>query len=223
MKKAVLVLIILFVSVFANAQFIDNYGFRIGAGLSNQYFEFKDSRFEDLSGWKENKLGLAIYINAEKKLNEHFSIRPELGYNQKGYTDGVSFTTQNPEDIQIVNEKLKLHNLSANFSLKITPFQTKVKPYLIVGVKGDYLISLENKMVVVNGETIDFVPFSDGYNKFVLSGLLGLGVEINDSFYLDIEYNPAITSSLDNSSLSINDGYIGVTVGANLNTFLGNK
>ena len=224
MKKVALIVIILFISVFVNAQFIDNYGFRTGTGLSSQYFEFKDARLDDLSEWKENKLGFVFYVNAEKKLNKYFSIRPEIGYIQKGYKYDVSFITQDLEEINIINENIILHNLSVNISGKITPIQSKVKPYLILGLRCDYLFDYKGIEVEYQGSTHEFGENTlEEYDKFVLSGLLGLGVEFNNTFYFDIEYNPAITKNLDNSILSVKDSYVGVTVGMNLNTFFVDK
>ena len=59
--------LIMLVSSMVNAQFIDSYGLRIGGGLSNQYWEYKNDIISYLSKWKNYKLRLAIYINAEKK------------------------------------------------------------------------------------------------------------------------------------------------------------
>ena len=223
MKKVVIIGIILSISVFVNAQVIDNYGFRVGLGLSSQYFEYKDAGLEDLSGRKENKLGFAFYVNAEKKINKYFSIRPEIGYIQKGYKDDISFITQDPEDIDVINDKVKLNNLSADFSVKITPLETKIKPYIIIGMRGDYLFDYKGIEAECHGFTIEVGEITlKEYDKFVLSGLLGFGVEFNDSFYLDIEYNPAITKNLDSSFLSVKDSYVGVTVGMNINTLFEN-
>ncbi|RLD56994.1 MAG: hypothetical protein DRJ05_10400 [Bacteroidetes bacterium] len=206
------------ISGVVNGQFIDNYGLRAGVGLSNQYWEYKFVGFENFSGWKEYKLGPIIYLNAEKKILEYFSIRTELGYNQKGFADEIYF----------VNDKLEgeviLHNISLNIGGKVTPFRTKLKPYIIIGLRGDYLISYKDFEVQYNGETQTIYGGElDDYKEFVLSGLIGIGLEYNELIYLDLEFNPAITKNLDNQGLSIKDKYFAFTIGLNINNLITKK
>jgi len=40
-----------------------------------------------MSGWKKNNIGFVVYLNAEKEFNKHFSLKPEIGYIQKGFRD----------------------------------------------------------------------------------------------------------------------------------------
>lgn len=206
------------ISGVVNGQFIDNYGLRAGVGLSNQYWEYKFVGFENFSGWKEYKLGPIIYLNAEKKILEYFSIRTELGYNQKGFADEIYF----------VNDKLEgeviLHNISLNIGGKVTPFRTKLKPYIIIGLRGDYLISYKDFEVQYNGETQTIYGGElDDYKEFVLSGLIGIGLEYNELIYLDLEFNPAITKNLDNQGLSIKYKYFAFTIGLNINNLITKK
>ncbi len=74
-----------------------------------------------------------------------------------------------------------LHNISLNIGGKVTPFRTKLKPYIILGLRGDYLISYKDFEVQYNGETQTIYGGElDDYNEFVLSGLIGIGLEYNE-------------------------------------------
>jgi hypothetical protein len=219
MKKTILFGFILLISGLANAQIIDKYGIRIGGGFSNQYWEYKNDMFSDLSDWKDNKLSLSVYLNAEKELTDFLSIRPEIGYLQKGYIDDIVFTTAEGEEINTTNKDVIFHNLSGNIGLKICPLDFAIKPYLIAGLRGDYMIDYKDVEVEFQGEKYELnKDIIEDFNKFTLSGLIGIGFEYQDLFYLDIEFNPAITKNFDDTGLSIKDRYVGVTIGLNINT-----
>ncbi|MCD4729982.1 MAG: PorT family protein [Bacteroidales bacterium] len=212
-KILILGLLLIFGGV--NGQFIDNFGLRAGIGLSNQYWEYKYVGFETFSGWKEYNLGPVIYINAEKEILKYLSIRTELGYNQKGFVDEINFVNE------MIEGDIILHNLSFNVSGKVNPFNTKLKPYLILGLRVDYLISYKDFIVQYNGETQTIWGGEiDDYNKFVLNGLIGLGLAYNELIYIDLEFNPAITKNLDNQGLSIKDKYFAFTIGLNINNLI---
>ncbi len=219
MKKAILFGFILMIGGLANAQIIDKYGLRIGGGFSNQYWDYKNDMFSDLSGWKENKIGLSIYLNAEKELTNYLSIRPEIGYLQKGFKDDIVFTTAEGDEIDTKNTDVVLHNLSANIGLKLSPFDFLIKPYLIAGIQGDYMIDYKDFEIEFQGETHGlYKSVIDDFNKFTFSGLIGIGFEFTDLMYLDIEFNPAITKNFDDTGLSIKDRFFGLTIGLNINT-----
>lgn len=83
--KLLLTSLLIYISTLASAQFIDNYGFRAGIGLSNQYWEFENQSLIEYAIGKENRHGILVYINAEKYFNKNLAIRTEFGYNQKGF------------------------------------------------------------------------------------------------------------------------------------------
>ena len=85
MKKTILSGLIIIFCITAKGQLIDNYGLKIGAGLSNQYWKYKNDMFSNLSGWNDNKVGLIGQVYAEKKIGRFLSFRPAIGYIQKGF------------------------------------------------------------------------------------------------------------------------------------------
>lgn len=221
MKWTILFGFILVFDGLANAQIIDKYGLRIGGGFSNHYWDYKNEVLSDLSSWMENKIGLSIYLNAEKELTNYLSIRPEIGYLQKGFKDDIIITTVEGDEIDTVNTGVILHNLSANIGLKLSPFDFLIRPYLIAGIRGDYMIDYKDFEIEFQGETYGlYKSVIDDFNKFTLSGLIGIGFEYSDLLYLDIEFYPAITKNLDYTGLSIKDRYFGLTIGLNINTFI---
>ena len=221
MKKKVFFGFIFLISGLVNAQIIDNYGLRIGAGFSNQYWDYKNEMFSDLSSWKKDKLSLSIYLNAEKKLNNFLSIRPEIGYIQKGFNDDIIFTTAEGEQIDTDIKDVILHNLSGNIGLKISPVDFIVKPYLIAGIRGDYMIDYKDFEVEVQGVKYGLYKSTiDDFNKFTLSGLIGIGLDYKSLVYIDFEFNPAFTKNLDDTGISIKDRYYGLSIGLNINTLI---
>ncbi len=222
MKKILLLGFVLLMSGFAQAQIVDKYGMRIGGGFSNQYWKFKSDNIVDLSDWKDDKLSLSVYLNAEKKLTDFLSVRPEIGYLQKGYVEDITFVTAEGEPLAkdiATNRNVILHDLSADIGFKISPFNFSLQPYLIVGVRGDYMLDYKGMEIEVNGKTVEVTEIIKDYNKFTLSGLFGIGVEYQNLLYLDIEFNPALTKNY-NDGLSIKDRYIGATIGLNINTLI---
>ena len=132
------------------------------------------------------------------------------------------------DEIYFVDEMIEgeviIHNLSFNVGGKVTPFNTKLEPYLILGLRVDYLISYKDFEVQYNGETQTIYGGElDDYNKFVLSGLIGIGLEYHELVYLDLEFNPAITKNLDNKGLSTKDKYFAITIGLNINNLITKK
>ncbi len=221
MKKIIVIGLILLISGLSQAQIVDNYGIRIGGGFSNQYWEL--NAFSNLSDWKDNKLSLSIYLNAEKELTDFLSIRPEIGYLQKGYVENIIFTSAEGDVIHdniYVNKNVILHNLSGDIGLKISPFNFVVQPYLIVGVRADYMLDYKGAEIKVNEKTVEITDIIKDYNKFTLSGLIGIGLEYQNMLYLDIEFNPALSKNYDNKGISIKDRYIGATIGVNMNALI---
>jgi len=199
-------------------QIIDNYGIRFGAGLSNQYWDYKN--FPNLSGWKDNKLGIDIHFAAEKKLGKHISIRPELGYMQKGFANNITYTTAEEGDIKVDNNNVVLHNLSSNIGVKYSPFSNNIKPYFIAGIRCNYL--LDYKDIIIESQNVKYGIYADilsDFNKFATSGLLSVGVEYNNRIYIELEYNPAISKSLNDNSLEITDRCFSLTIGLKINNF----
>jgi len=205
----------------ANAQFVDNYGIKLGVNFSNQYWGF--DIFSNLSGWNEYKPGLSIYFNSETRLNKYLSIRPEIGYVQKGFTNEItSFPLSNSDESYITNYNVNFHNFSINLDLKFCPFELNIKPYLIAGFQGNYLLKYRSFDINMDEKgRIILRDILDNFNKFKLNGIIGIGLIYNDLFYFDIEYQPSITKKqINNYGLTVGERYFGFTLGLNINKLI---
>ncbi len=217
MKKKLLIVLIVLISGLLNAKIIDSYGFRIGGGYSNQKWDYKDEIFSDVPDWKDNKLGLCVYLNGEKKISKLSAIRMEIGYIQKGFSDEMTKTDENGILLKKIDDDVVLHDLSVDLGLKITPFEYKLNPYFIIGIRSDYLMGYDDFMININGQDQGVYGIViDKFDKLTLGGLFGIGFEYNELWNLDFEFNPAFTNNYDTSLLTIKDSYFGMTVGVNL-------
>ena len=61
------------------------------------------------------------------------------------------------------------------------------------------------------------------FNKFTLSGIIGIGCVYNEFIYFDLEYNPALTNNLKDENLKVKSRYFGITLGININKLITNK
>ncbi len=215
MKKTLLFGLVLIIGGIANAQISEKYGLRIGGGISNQYWEYH--KLTNLTGWKENKPGLSIYFNGEKTLTSYLSIRPEIGYLSKGFREALVFSDVYGEITETRTMDIVFNNLSGNLGFKISPIDFIVKPYLILGIRGNYMFDYKDFEIEYQGVTYGiYNSLIDDFNKFTLSGLVGAGIEYRNLLFLDFEYNPAVTKNFHGTGLSITDKYYGLTLGLNI-------
>jgi hypothetical protein len=216
-KKISLTLLILTICLFSSARFVDNYGIKIGAGLSSQLWEYK-TMVSDLSGWKRNKISLAGKFYVEKHIGKYISLSPAIGYTQKGFVEDVLLFGADDEKLGIFDNRVVLHDLSLDMSFKIIPFQSFIKPYLLFGLRGDYLLDTKSVFVNFNGKNYESdTSFYDKLNKFTLSGLVGIGILYNDLISVEFEFNPAISRNFNSDLLAIHDRFYSLTLGININ------
>lgn len=219
-KKITLTLLFLTVYLVSNAQFIDNYGIKIGVGLSNQYWEY-ETMYSDLSGWEKNKLGFTGQVYAEKNVGKYISLRPAIGYTQKGFVDDLVLIGAEEEDLSVFDNRVVLHDLSLEMAFKIIPFQNCIKPYLLLGLRGDYLLDYRSVIVNYHGENQEMdTELYDDFNEFTLSGLIGIGVVCNDLSFIEFEFNPAFSKNFDSGFLAIHDRFFSLTLGININKLI---
>ncbi len=221
MKKEVILGLISILSVTANGQFLDNYGLQLGLGLSNQYWNYKNNMFSNLSGWKDNKTGFIAQVYAEKNFGRYFSLKPTIGYIQKGFKDDITLTTEEGEDIAVVNNKVLFHDLSLGLVMKIIPIDKSFKPYIIGGFRGNYMIDYRSVIIDQQGVKNELnTELYDDFNKFTIDAVIGIGISYNDLLFLDMEYAPPVTKNFESSALEIHDRYFCLTLGLNLNSLI---
>jgi hypothetical protein len=205
-RNALFIGLILMQSGLVKAQIVDNYGIKFGTGLSNQYWYYKNLMFSNLSGWHENKIGFVGQVYAEC------------------FVDDITLITGEGEPISIEDNRVVFHNLSLDLSLKIIPIKKSLKPYILLGLRGDYLMGYRSVIVDFQGSDHQLnTGLYNDFNKFTYSGLIGFGITYIDLMFLEFEYNPAISKNFESNGLAVHDKYFTLTAGLNINKLIKKK
>ncbi|MHB9141243.1 MAG: outer membrane beta-barrel protein [Paludibacter sp.] len=225
MKKKILIIILLsIISKFGAAQIFDKYGFYIGTSYSNQLWDYKLISVDNPN--KEYKIGLSVFLSAERKINKQLSIRPEIGYIQKGFKNDMEFTSYDGTPLGTSNKSVIFHDFGFNIGLKIAPFNLKFSPYALLGLQSSFMFSYKDIIFVENVSGLEFNIYRDKidkFNKFNLGGIIGIGLELNNLTYLEFAYNPPLTNSYNDASLRIKDNSMELKLGFNINKLVENK
>lgn len=220
MKKIAILGLMSIIIITAKGQFIDNYGLKLGAGIANQYWDYENDMFSNLSGWKEKKIGFIGQVYGEKNIVKYLSFRPAIGYLQKGFVDDFTYTTEE-EELVVKDNNVIFHDLSIELSFKIISIDKNFKPYLFLGLRGDYLLDYRSVIIDFQGEEHElYTDLYDDFNKFNLGAIFGFGISYKDLLFIDLEYNPAIMKNFESNLLAINDKYYSLTVGLNINRLI---
>ncbi len=216
--KNLYVLFLILISSTLNAQIFDKYGVRAGVGFSNQCWKYSyySPAYEY---WNNYRAGLSVNVNAEKQLREYISVRTEFGYIQKGFVDNQIRTNIYGEEIPKPNKEFILHNFSGSAGFKFSPLKTVGKPYLIAGLRVDYLVKYKD--VLIEREGVIYRANAnrlEDMRKFTLGGLIGVGIEYKEFLYLEIEFNPTLSQIIIDDDFAIQDRYFGGTLGLNINS-----
>ncbi len=218
LKTFIISLLLGFVSSTIYAQFIDNYGFNVGFSLSNQTWIQKssgetlfDAAF--LPGFTVRALG-------EKEVFPKLSVRMETGYFKKGFTQSITLVSENGEWLGDKEIPLTMHHVSLGSALKISPLQRKVFPYIILGLRADYLLACEDATITEPISNTEYPVYKDQieeFKKISWGALLGLGFSINNKVYFEFEANPTLGSVSKSDLQTIRNNYWAINVGLNIN------
>jgi len=212
MKKIKTVLFLILLTKISFSQIIDRYGFNAGISYSTQFWNPKILFSEMEIGYK---VGLMFFLSSEKCF-EFFGLKTEIGYIQKGFSYKHETKSCNGGIVNHQNRNILLHDLALNICLKINPIKFDNTPYLLVGFRGDYLMS--PKDVDLNMSTTNITgnlygDYINNFNKYNLGCLLGVGIDFEEMVYIEIEYNPNFTKNLDKNLITIRDNCFGIKIG----------
>ena len=216
-QRLVLILALTLIAKLSHSQVIDRYGINIGASYSTQIWDYK---LISVDSDNEYKFGLQAFLQSEKDFGDFLALRTEFGYIQKGFKNNIQLTFPDGTTAGTNNDNVILHDLALNLGLKIKPLKTDFSPYLLAGLRGDYMISYKDIELEEpnSGMKINMYESTiEEFNKFNLGGLIGLGIDIKDLIYFEIEYNPNFTKNFDDTGLSIKDNCWGAKIGLNIN------
>jgi len=216
-QRLVLIFAFILLAKLSHSQIIDRYGINIGTSYSTQIWDYK---LVPVDSDNEYKFGFQAFLQAEKDFGNLLALRTEFGYIQKGFKNNLELTFADGTSAGTNNENVILHDLALDIGLKIKPLKTDYSPYLLAGLRGDYMISYKDIELEEPGSGLKFNIYEstiEEFNKFNFGGLLCLGIDIKDLIYFEIEYNPNFTKSLDKTGLSIKDNCWGVKIGLSIN------
>jgi len=191
MKKILLSFIFLFCFQI-NAQDI-SFGFRGAANLadllykSNQPQEIGGGTY-NFSGFKA-KLDFSAGFFADIKLNQKFSIQPELQYSRQG-----AFASYRLGDGTFV--KSYLNNDYINLPILIKHYFEE-KFNFFVGPQIGYLISA-NTVERAAGKKFSSGNNLDLFNKIDYAAVVGIGFDAYEHFKIDIRYNFGLNNIIAN-------------------------
>ena len=225
MKKLILLLIPYIFSYICYGQFFSGYGINIGLGLSNQHWKYNTEFTSEFSHWNDNKIGFIGQFYVEKEIFKFLTIKPSIGYIQKGFVSNIKVANVHGEIFTVKDDIVVLHNLSFDLAFRVIPFEKFNKLYFIIGSRLDYLIDYSSVMdeYIVNNFQL-FRSLFENYNKITFGGIIGLGISFEEIIFLTIDYNPAFTKNFDSTlaelnisdSYSIYDQYFSLTIGLNI-------
>ena len=153
----------------SNAQFIKNYGVKIGIVTSDQYTRnhIPDSAIDPIlsSGPTKNLIGFCIGLYSEFLDYSPFNLVFEGNYIQKGFrTEWTSYDLSSGKDVTY-NYKTKFDYLNISLLAKLKILNGAISPYLLFGPRLDF-------------EIANMDSYYDIYNKFLPGLVVGAGSEI---------------------------------------------
>ncbi len=163
------VFLLLFNPIKSNAQLVRGFGFKTGAVVADQSWDFSGqvSGFPDKDGdrWGFDAGGFVELFGTGP-----FSLVPEVHYIQKGMTYKIQETSYNfPSGTgQFLIFRPLIEYISVPVLVKVQPFSLPVAPYLLAGPRVDFLLSK-------NPEGLQFVY--DKFKKSDFGATFGVGVE----------------------------------------------
>ena len=197
MKTLILLFLLSVIAVSTEAQFISNYGIKLGVGISNQSWNYKETG--ELK-W-DNKTGISPRIFADFFNISFFQLEGEMGYLRKGFqTDLQITTTQNPEgtgDIKRLNNGLDYFTISISGKLKY-----ELKYFIPFIIAGPQLNILVNKDVEKGFEVV-----FDKFKKSNVGMTIGAGMEVKNilpgAILLEYRYETDFSNNYDSPNIDI--------------------
>lgn len=192
MKKTILVLSALFLSLAATAQ-DQKVKLGVKAGLNIASLNFDESELNTSS-----KTGFTAGLMAEIPLTKKFSLQPELLYSQQGSKSSFS-------DPEVANSKfestIKLNYLNIPVMLK---YYVAKGLSVQAGPQIGILLQANNKyqdnfLGYENQETMNLKEYSSGIDTSVN---FGLGYQFANKFYADARYNISYSNVFKESDVS---------------------
>jgi hypothetical protein len=190
LRKTILVFGLSFVlSLSSLSQPIRGYGFKLGAVLANQTFEYHDLEFP-IDPEREDRWGFDLGMYLELMNAPAASILAEIHYIQKGYGLTVAETgPDGPEILGYTTLDWRYDYLTVPILFKLRYQSESLTPYLIAGPRIDILLGeFEPSYVLpIDYESVDF-GVSMGLGTEILLGSIPRS-------YVEFRYSPNLTTA----------------------------
>lgn len=171
--------------------------------------------------------GVNAGVASEIGFGKYFALQPELNFVQKGFRLQESipvelFKTDIPVGVELVT---RINYIEAPILAKFTLGNEKVQGYAVAGPSFGYatngtLITRPKLFFELDPIRTDLNLNSLGYEQFEVSGVAGLGVQVNTKlgkFFADARYQhgftelynvPFINDKIKNRGISLNAGFL---------------
>ena len=205
-------------TINGEAQIFDKYGLNIGTSYSTQKWDYKLIPVN--TSYIDYKVGFVAFVFAERKINKNLSVRPEIGYIQKGFVDNNKLVNIDGSFAGTIDKNVIFHDLELNIGIKITPFIAKLNPYGLLGIYSDYMIFYKDAIFKENGSGLEFNIYEnqiENFNKSNLGGFVGMGFELYEKIYIEFTITPTFTNRFNDTSLKIKDDSMELKLGFNIN------
>ena len=193
-KIALLIALTIFGLTQANAQ---NFGFKGGYNYSSFNGEVaKDNTLKGLSGF---------YVGAllELPLGDVLSLQPEVIYSRQGAAWEKDYNVPILGKGSLKNDlRLDYLNIPVMAKVNLGPL------FLQGGVQFGFLVGKPETSSTVNGRRITEEVDKDAYASFDFGVGAGLGVNLNQHFFIEARYTHSLTNALDPDNNSLKNARI---------------
>ena len=193
-KIALLIALTIFGLTQANAQ---NFGFKGGYNYSSFNGEVaKDNTLKGLSGF---------YVGAllELPLGDVLSLQPEVIYSRQGAAWEKDYNVPILGKGSLKNDlRLDYLNIPVMAKVNLGPL------FLQGGVQFGFLVGKPETSSTVNGRRITEEVDKDAYASFDFGVGAGLGVNLNQHFFIEARYTHSLTNALDPDNNSLKNAHI---------------
>ena len=214
MKKIVLLLVGLTITIFANGQIV-----KVQGGTSISEIDWKLNGFN--SGlFNEKLIGYSIFAGIDYFDKQCFNLSSNIGVIRTGGKNKIQFTDQSALPIQALIEKATLDYLSINTTIDFKYRMKKtIFPFISFGPRFDYLLN--------SSKYFDVLDEFGGLKSISIGLILGAGIKYDISnlqiglradYYLNFTKvaDWTIENSGDGGKISVNTFTINLSIGYRL-------
>jgi hypothetical protein len=216
--KRVMATVAIIAILNTNAQ-ITAAGLQIKGQTSSQIYHNPQTPQHGISGTRYlNSIGGDLFVNYT--LSKRFKIRLKGGYEEKGATQENNFYFPDAS-IGKLKEITKFNYISTDITINYNLTKKEISPYIFTGISTGYLLNILYIPNTGNNhwdqiKTTDFTETYKTYSDFNLGGVIGAGLDFNNKFWIEFEFNPDLILSLKTSDFVAKHNSSSINLGINI-------